>query len=232
MLRRETMRALGEAGTVMALLALMPVVHAVDHEALQTGTGLVEYMTGGFAILWLIAAGVSSWRMFSAERSDGAEEYLLGLPVSPARILFAKSLPRLGVLLVLYLVGTTAAKGGLWFYDTAGLLVFLGFILVSGFLLGTMGGGRWASRLMVLAMGASVFVLAATPARFFQPLPLFATSDPLKLLPPSVVLLMLVLWAMRSWDLRPVAQREREFTKLALVPMAVLAWPAATALAG
>jgi len=230
-LRSEFVQTAKDVSAVMAFLLVLPLVYILDSETMHTGTTLWEYLVGGYAILWLVATGFTSWRMFFRERRDGAHEYLLSLPAGSAGLLAAKAGPRLIVIVALHLAGSLLSPGGLWFYDTMGLLTFTSFVLGCGLALGAMRGGGWSSRLMMLVMGTSVFVLAAVPEEFF-PGPFPWGSDLIKLLLPVGVLVVMTAWSFSRLDLGPPEEAETSFTKLGLLPMVALAWPAVTLLVG
>ena len=65
------------------------------------------YLAPVFEIFLLLYAAFTGWSIFDKERSEGAMEYLLSLPVTRVRLLFIKLLPPsvcVGLMLVFYLL--------------------------------------------------------------------------------------------------------------------------------
>jgi hypothetical protein len=222
MFLREIRETLKQVVSVLSFLAVMPLVYILDRSFYETGTTITEYLLGGFALLWLIAAGYLAYNMFRLEDKDDAEEYVLSLPVGCLKLLIWKTIPRAVVLILLlpfFNFGRT-----IWFYSIIGCFVFVLFSQVSGFTLGIVGRSSWITRLILLVMNLCAFIISSIPPRFIMPGNLFA-SGVIFAITELIFLALILIPVYRVWDIRPVRFREQSFAKWSAVPMITLAIP-------
>ncbi len=224
MFLKEFKDTLKQAGSIMAFLVIMPLIYLLDISFYKTGTTIIEYTGGGFALLWMIAVGYMAYNMFRPEEKDNAVEYILSLPISRWKLLICKLLPRVAVLLILNLLTVFLGSGHTWFYNLPGLLAFVIFSQVCGFTLGIVGRKSWITRLILFVMVICAFIINSIP-----PLLIWKDQVPasslLNILVEFGFLLLILLPLYRAWDLKPVRTRELSFAKIAIVPLIVLAFP-------
>lgn len=223
MFRLELRDTLRQTLFVMGFLAVMPLIYLLDSSIYKTGTSLGMYMLGGWGLLWLITAGHLAYNMFRREDEDGAEEYLLSLPVGRLTLLGVKAVPRFAVLLGLELLFLLLTGRQIWFQDFAGMITFVICVTICGFMLGMVGRKSWIARLILLIITAGAFVVSGIPAHMIW------DSIPHSSLPyylGEIVLLSIVaVYLMRKWDHKPIRTRELAFAKAALLPMVIMAVP-------
>jgi len=230
----------------MTLMVVMPLVYLLDSSLYKTGVTFLEYMVGGFALLWMIAVVYLAYNMFRPEEKDNAVEYVLSLPIAHWKLLIWKVLPRVGILLALNLLISTLGSNNLWFYNLSGLLSFVVFAQVCGFTLGIVGRKSWVARMMLFIMMICVFIISSIPPELIwkdvvnsismMPYlpnlsPMLIWMDHVRFSQVSYVivefgfLLLILLPLYRAWDLKQVRTRELSFAKIAIVPLIVLAFP-------
>lgn len=223
MFRLELRDTLRQTLFVMGFLALMPFLYLLDSSIYNTGTSLGNYMVGGCALLWLITAGYLAYNMFRREDEEGAEEYLLSLPVPRYTLLAVKAIPRFGVLLGMGLLFLLLTGGQFWFQDFAGLTAFLICILLCGFMLGIVGRKGWIARLILLVIAAGAFLISGLPPRMIWNA---ARHSSLPYYLGEIILLWVIAhYLIRSWDHKPTRVRELAFARMAILPMVMMATP-------
>lgn len=246
MFLKELKDTLKQTGSIMTLMVVMPLIYLLDSSFYRTGTTLLEYMAGGFALLWMIALGYLAYNMFRPEEKDDAVEYILSLPIGRWKLLICKILPRVGILLGLNLLTIFVGGGHLWFYNLQGLLVFVVFSQVCGFALGIVSRKSWITRLMLFVMMICAFIINSIPLQFIWKDVVNATSmlpnlpnlspmliwmDHIRFSHLSYILIefgflaLILIPLYRSWDIKPVRARELSFAKRAIVPLILLAYP-------
>lgn len=223
MLTEEFRRTAAQTAFILALILVFPLVYTLDTTLYETGTTFLEYLAGGFALLWIVLVIYLAYNMFRREEEDGAVEYLLSLPVSRSRLLAWKMVPRLAALLLLAALYRFLTGHYIVFHSFAGLAAFLLFTQTAGFILGIVGRKSWSARLILIAMSFSALVISSVPpdlvwnARGLSAGPFYAAE--------IAIILLLFLPLFRKWDLKPAAYRESAFGKLALLPMTAMAFP-------
>lgn len=223
MLGEEFRRTAAQTAFILALILVFPLVYTLDTSLNETGTTFLEYMAGGFALLWMVLVIYLAYNMFRREEEDGAVEYLLSLPVSRSRLLAWKLFPRLAALFLLAALYRLLTGHYVVFHSFAGLAAFLLFTQAAGFILGMVGRKSWSARVILLAMSFSALVISSVPPDLvwnssgLSAGPFYAAE--------MAVILLLLLPICRKWDLKPAEYRESAFGKLALLPMAAMAFP-------
>ena len=243
MFLKEIKDTLKQAGFIMAFLAVIPLVYLLDSSLYKTGVTFPEYMTGGFALLWMIAVGYLAYNMFRPEEKDNAVEYILSLPIARWKLLIWKMVPRVLILFIPEVVVNSLGSTHLWFYNFTGLLAFIIFSQVCGFALGLVGRKSWITRLMLFVMTICAFIINSMPPKFIwkefvkgssllpYPSPFLMWMEHVRFsqLPYILVefgfLVLMLVPLYRTWDLKPIRVRELSFAKRSLIPMIVLAFP-------
>ncbi len=224
MFLKELKDTLKQVGSIMTLLVVMPLIYLLDSSFYKTGTTILEYIGGGFALLWMIAVGYLAYNMFRPEEKDNAVEYILSLPITRWKLMVWKILPRVAVLFALNLLTVFIGGGYIWFYNLSGLFTFVIFSQVCGFTLGIVGRRSWITRLMLFVMVICAFIINSIP-----PLLIWKDQVPASSLLNIIVefgfLVLILIPIYRNWDLKPVRTRELSFAKVAIVPLIVLAFP-------
>ncbi|MBD3278090.1 MAG: ABC transporter permease subunit, partial [Candidatus Aegiribacteria sp.] len=198
MFRLELKATLRQTLFVMGFMVIMPLLYLLDSSVYMTGTSLVDYMLGGYGLLWLITAGCLAYNMFRKEDEDDAEEYLLSLPISRYNLLAVKTVPRFAVLAGLELLFRLLTGRQMWFSDFPGMIVFLICILLCGFMLGLAGRKSWIARLVLLVIAAGAFVVSGLPPHMIwntvrhSSLPYYLGE--------MVILLVVTLYLTKIWD--------------------------------
>ena len=224
MFLKELKDTLKQTGSIMMLMVVMPLIYLLDSSFYRTGTTLLEYMAGGFALLWMIAVGYLAYNMFRPEEKDNAVEYILSLPIARWKLLICKLVPRVVILLALNMLTVFLGSGHIWFYNLPGLLAFVVFSQVCGFTLGIVGRKSLITRLMLFVMTICAFIINSIPPVFIWKDQVPA-SGPLNIIVEFVILALILIPIYRNWDLKPVRARELSFAKIAIVPLIVLAFP-------
>jgi ABC-type transport system involved in multi-copper enzyme maturation permease subunit len=101
MLRKEIGDALKRFAESLLVLFIIPFVYLGDKLVTKTGLDYASLINMGFVITLVIYAVYAGATVFQAERKDRAFEYLFSLPLTRRKIILAKILPRLGLLLIL-----------------------------------------------------------------------------------------------------------------------------------
>jgi ABC-type Na+ efflux pump permease subunit len=102
MLRKEVHDALHRLAECLILLVAVPLGYIWDRAIVHYGWSFADIVPAVFTatiFLFAVYAGVS---LFSSEKKDRALEYLLSLPVSRSKIIGAKIVPRLAILVGLW----------------------------------------------------------------------------------------------------------------------------------
>jgi ABC-type Na+ efflux pump permease subunit len=113
MLRKEIRDALKRFVESLVVLAVIPFMYLWDKLLMKRGLDYASLIDTGFVITLLFYAVYAGATVFQAERKDRAFEYLFSLPLTRRKIILAKILPRLGLLLVLVGAATLAVGGDL-----------------------------------------------------------------------------------------------------------------------
>ena len=113
MLRKEIRDALKRFVESLVVLAVIPFMYLWDKLLMKRGLDYASLVDTGFVITLLFYAVYAGATVFQAERKDRAFEYLFSLPLTRRRIILAKILPRLGLLLVLVGAATLAVGSDL-----------------------------------------------------------------------------------------------------------------------
>lgn len=203
----------------MAFLAVMPLVYLLDSSLYKTGVTFTEYMTGGFALLWMIAVGYLAYNMFRPEEKDNAVEYILSLPINRWKFLIWKTVPRVAVLLVPIVIIPFVTN-----FIPIGIVAFVGFAQLCGFTLGIVGRKSWIARSMLFVMTICVYIINSIQPEFIWKDSFIASLLPYILVEFGFIALILIP-IYKKWDLKPVRARELSFAKRAMVPLIVLAFP-------
>ena len=113
MLRKEIRDALKRFVESLVVLVIIPFVYIGDKLVTKMGLDYASLIQTGFFITLVIYAFYSGATVFQSERKDRAFEYLFSLPLTRRKIILAKVLPRLGLLLFLGGVATIVIGRGL-----------------------------------------------------------------------------------------------------------------------
>ncbi len=219
MFLKEVKDTLKQVGFIMAFLAVMPLVYLLDSSLYKTGVTFTEYMTGGFALLWMIAVGYLAYNMFRPEEKDNAVEYILSLPINRWKFLIWKTVPRVAVLLVPIVIIPFVTN-----FIPIGIVAFVGFAQLCGFTLGIVGRKSWIARSMLFVMTICVYIINSIQPEFIWKDSFIASLLPYILVEFGFIALILIP-IYKKWDLKPVRARELSFAKRAMVPLIVLAFP-------
>jgi len=166
LLRRETRDTLRQTGAMLLFLLLIPLVYAFNNARFGGTMSLSHHFFYGCCFVLAATLLVLARFMFERECRDGAMEYLKTLPLTPARVLFVKVLPRLAVSWVLVWLFVKVFFGGLFSLMRTGLtgwelflLFFLppALLLTGGFLYGVSGRKGALSALMLLILVLYIF---------------------------------------------------------------------------
>ncbi|MCD4777210.1 MAG: hypothetical protein K8S15_14325 [Candidatus Aegiribacteria sp.] len=238
MFLKEVKDTLKQTGFIMAFLAVMPLVYLLDSSLYKTGVTFLEYMVGGFALLWMVAVGYLAYNMFRPEEKDNAVEYILSLPINRWKLLIWKVTPRVSVLLVLIGIPLLITNS-----IPIGMVAFVVFVQLCGFTLGIVGRKSWIARSVLFVMTICVYLINTIPPKFIwrQFVPASSTlshpstimmlmehvmfSQLSYILVEFALLAVILLPLYRNWDLKPIRAGELSFAKRAIVPMVVLAFP-------
>jgi ABC-type transport system involved in multi-copper enzyme maturation permease subunit len=132
MLKKEIRDALKRFIESLVALLIIPFVYIGDKLVTKIGLDYASLLQTGFFITLVIYAVLAGATVFRAERKDRAFEYLFSLPLTRRRIILAKVLPRLGLLL--FLAGAAAlvnGRGLLEEFGVALLVLFLSSLFLS-----------------------------------------------------------------------------------------------------
>jgi hypothetical protein len=218
-------------------MVVMPLIYLLDSSFYRTGTTLLEYMAGGFAILWMISVGYLAYNMFRPEEKDNAVEYILSLPIPRWKLLIWKTVPRMVILLILIAIPLLSVYIPIW------MVAFVVFSQGCGFVLGIVGRKSWIARLMLFVMMICVWLINSIPPKFMwrqyvpassllpDPSPIMMFIEHIRFSQLSYILIefgflaLILIPIYRKWDLKPVRARELSFAKRAIVPLILLAYP-------
>ncbi len=100
MLRKEIRDALKRFVESLVVLVIIPSMYIGDKLVFKWGLDYASLINTGFVITLLFYAVYAGGTVFQSERKDRAFEYLFSLPLTRRRIIMAKVLPRLGLLLI------------------------------------------------------------------------------------------------------------------------------------
>ncbi len=123
MLRKEARDALKRFIESLVALLVIPFIYVGDKLVTKVGLDYVSLIQTGFFITLIIYAVYAGATVFQSERKDRAFEYLFSLPLTRRKIILAKVLPRLGLLLLLGGVATIVIGRGLQAESGIALLV-------------------------------------------------------------------------------------------------------------
>ena len=113
MLRKEIRDALKRFIESLVALLIIPFIYIGDKLVRKIGLDYASLIQTGFFITLVIYAVYAGATIFQSERKDRAFEYLFSLPLTRRKIILAKVLPRLGLLLFLGGVATIVIGRGL-----------------------------------------------------------------------------------------------------------------------
>jgi len=113
MLRKEIGDALKKLVESLVFLVIIPFMYIVDKLVWKWGLDYRSLIDTGFVITLLIYAVYAGGTVFQSERKDRAFEYLFSLPLTRRKIILAKILPRLGILMILGAAATIVVGRGL-----------------------------------------------------------------------------------------------------------------------
>jgi ABC-type transport system involved in multi-copper enzyme maturation permease subunit len=113
MLRKEARDALKRFIESLVALLIIPFMYVGDKLVTKAGLDYASLIHTGFVITLLIYAVYAGATVFQSERKDRAFEYLFSLPLTRRKIILAKVLPRLGLLLLLGGAATIVVGRGL-----------------------------------------------------------------------------------------------------------------------
>lgn len=113
MLRKEGRDALKRFIESLVALLIIPFIYIGDKLVTKAGLDYASLIQTGFFITLVIYAVYAGATVFQSERKDRAFEYLFSLPLTRRKIILAKVLPRLGLLLFLGGVATIVIGRGL-----------------------------------------------------------------------------------------------------------------------
>jgi len=125
MLRKEISDSFKRFAESLMVLVIIPFVYIGDKLVTKTGLDYASLINMGFVITLVIYAVYAGATVFQGERKDRAFEYLFSLPLTRRKIILAKILPRLGLLLILGGGGTMVIGRG--FRAEAGITVLVLF---------------------------------------------------------------------------------------------------------
>jgi ABC-type transport system involved in cytochrome c biogenesis permease component len=230
-LRREILETLRQTLFIMSFLLVMPIVFFIQREVNGVESHLAEFVLGGYGILWIITSVYVAYNMFRSELRDGAIEYLLSLPVSKPVLLFMKVVPRISILIILGILFYWLNGQWGFFSSVWGMVAFLLFIQICGFVLGITGRSNWLARTVLAFLAVEMFIVISIPPEFLWngPLP---DSRLLYLAFEALVLPVLLLPAYSDWDLRPASEKSGRLAKLAIIPLILMAVPVVHLFAG
>lgn len=123
MLRKEARDALKRFIESLVALLIIPFIYIGDKLGVKIGLDYASLIQTGFFITLVIYAVYAGATIFQSERKDRAFEYLFSLPLTRRKIILAKVLPRLGLLLFLGGVATIVIGRGLQAEAVIALLV-------------------------------------------------------------------------------------------------------------
>ena len=130
MLRKEVRDALRRLAECLILLVAGPLGYIWDRAIVHYGWRFVDIVPAVFTATIFLFAVYSGVSLFSSEKKDRALEYMLSLPVSRSKIVLAKVVPRLSILVGLW-GGFAILAGKGWNWIILVFLLFLFFIAAS-----------------------------------------------------------------------------------------------------
>jgi ABC-type transport system involved in multi-copper enzyme maturation permease subunit len=89
------LRKILREGIIIVLILTAVMVHILTTDRDPMAASVI------FEILLLLYASFTGWSIFDRERQEGAEEYMLSMPISRTRLFFLKFIPRLFIVLLL-----------------------------------------------------------------------------------------------------------------------------------
>lgn len=245
LLRREIGDTLRQTGAMLFFLLPIPLLYALNNARFGGGTSLYHhFFYGGFFVLAAILLVLPRF-MFERECRDGAMEYLKTLPLTPARVLWVKILPRLVVSWIFVWLFVRVFFGGLFSLMTGlggwelCLLFFLpaALLMAGGFLHGVSGRKGALPVLMLLIpvlyiffpgqdVAHSLFVAFLRRYREGMSLGVLYAARAISLtigvsLPPLLTLLALMP-LFRQWQSTPEKVLSQRIVRRAAIPTALL----------
>jgi hypothetical protein len=233
MLRKEILETLRRTGFVLCFSLLLPLIYLVNEYRLDENMPFGHYLEFGIMHLIIVLLITLAYTMFSAERRDGAEEYLRTLPLSRLKLFLVKVLPRLAVSL-LFVLWYRKAYMPLtsFFFDFVPVLV----LIISGFLLGISGGRNpFLTGLLLLpvvyyGMGIGdiaghltwMTMLSGTDSPGLLDIRLIRYCAGLAVILPTIIPALVLLPMIRKWDCRSPEKRTREMLLRLLAPSALI----------
>jgi ABC-type Na+ efflux pump permease subunit len=125
MLRKEIGDALKRFVESLVVLAIIPFMYIGDKLIIKVGLDYASLIDTGFVLALVMFSVYAGATIFQSERKDRAFEYLFSLPLTRRKIILAKVLPRLGLLLILGGAATIAIGRSL--LAEAGIIILVLF---------------------------------------------------------------------------------------------------------
>lgn len=207
------LKRLAKEGVIIALILVALIIGILWTEK-------DVYLVPALEIFLVLYAAFTGWSLFDRERSEGAMEYILSLPVSRSRFFFIKFLPRLfSVCLVLFIYMLFHGKFAIFslipFLDFT--VVYLAFFLVSvSFSLSIKSfiGAFFLTSLFSLGLSFIIYLLDTN-----RSLLSVALQANLSLL----VFPVLFFTAFQRFDIKPLVSFNRRFLLYSLTGLALVA---------
>jgi ABC-type transport system involved in cytochrome c biogenesis permease component len=246
LLRRETGDTLRQTGAMLFLLLLIPLVYAFNNARFDGGMSLYHHFYYGGLFVLAATLLVLARFMFERECSDGAMEYLKTLPLTPARVLWVKVLPRLVVSWLLVWLFVRVFFGELFSLMRIGwmdwelyLLCFLppALLMAGGFLYGVSGRkGALPALMLLIPVLYSLFrgqqvaksLLLAFLRRYAEGISLgglhaaHALAIAIGVLLPPLLSLLALMPLFRQWQSTPEKVLSERIVRRAAIPTVLL----------
>ncbi len=213
---RDTLRTFAQS---LLILLIVPVVLLLDWHIFHSQweiTGILQPVFLAVVIVYAAFAGVS---IFQTEKRDRALEYMLSLPVSIWKIMAAKLIPRLGLLLLLIGMGGILSVFESIMADAVSLLVVFLLAVVLSLAVESMINAMVGVLLLNVILYYTSLILAYLSMEyrmFGSEIPLVSLSQVL-----AAVLLLLPLAAafvaaVKNFDLKPLKWQAKPYLLIAL----------------
>ncbi len=225
MFKKELIDSVRTLAQSLIVLLLIPIAMVLDWHVLHAQwevAGMFQPLFLAIIIIFAAYAGVS---IFGMEKKDKAMEYLLSLPVPIWKIMIAKILPRLILLLILIVTGGVLGVLQSIVVDSISLLiVFLLAVSLSLAVESAINAMVGVLLLNVILYYSSLIAsyLTMTHHVFRSEVPLVLVSQ---LLPALLLLVPFVtafVLAMKRLDLKPLKWQGKPYQKIALPALVAL----------
>jgi ABC-type Na+ efflux pump permease subunit len=131
MLRKEVQDALKRFIESLLTLLIIPFTYLADKLVTKTGLDYPTLIQTAFIFTLVIYAAYAGATFFQSERKDRAFEYLFSLPLTRKKIILVKLVPRLVLLLILGVAGTSIVGPGLLKEGITFLVLFFSSLFLS-----------------------------------------------------------------------------------------------------